>query len=425
MRKGKVVQFIISSGSYLKFCLVLGSLPATIILQAAVFPRPAFTQDVSASSEFVTSQLPTPAIDYSAEAGALNDRSHVRRELAKQRLLNGGQSAISALEGLRNSNHLELRLSAAELLAGLQQLQLENAISRLLSSDYHREKFDLPGWKLFKDMAGTSNNARQLFARLVRQHSASLEWLESLSAKSGEAEDSAYLEMDRYLPIDIARINDGDPARWTLLLLASSQSSLINAPILSSRVRGGLLNPEVSSRLKDSPHFQTLRTLIANWLDVTSQCFINSTILKISLVYQCNDQAKSMAGRILRDRNSAPAGVASALMLLSRLEPAEAKRECAPWLDDSRVCHVWQVVAVRHRAVQTEVRDVALAMLLYLDGHDPREFGFEDLEGDPETIFRDFSMGFEHNAARGGARRASLKVLSLASEKSQSNLGTE
>lgn len=363
--------------------------------------------------------------DYAAEAAALNARSHVRRELASQRLLSGGKNAIAVLEPMLDSNQLELRLSAADLLESLRHQQLEMAIARLLGSEDVREQIDLPGWRLFKEMAGTSRGSRQLYARLVRQHRHSLQWLDSLKEKPDGAVESAYLEMDRYLPVDIARINDGDPARWSLLLIASSQPSFINAPILSSRVRGGLLNPAVSVRLKESPHFHTLRKLIASWLDATRQYFINSTTLRISLVYQCDEQAESMASSVLRDRNSAPAVVASSLTLLARLQPEAAKAECAKWLDDSRVCHVWQVVSVRHRAVQTEVRDVALAMLLYLNGHDPRTFGFEDLEGDPDTIFRDFSMGFEHDAARGVARRASLKVLSPATGNSESNIGAE
>lgn len=219
--------------------------------------------------------------------------------------------------------------------------------------------------------------------------------------------------MDRYLPIDINRINAGDPLRWCLLLLASQNPNFVNAPILSSRVRGGLLNPQVSARLKTSPHSRVLKAMVTRWLQVTSESFINSTTLKISIVYECEDQARRMADQLLANEGSPPAAVATALMLLARIDPKLAQQECLKRLDDQRVCHVWQVIAVRHRAVQTEVRDVAMAMLLFLEGYDPRQFGFEDIEGDPETIYRDFSMGFESTEARDVAMEASLKALKL------------
>jgi hypothetical protein len=353
---------------------------------------------------------------YADEVAALLAPSHVRRALAKQRLLLGGDTAVEALRPLLTSDPLEMRMSAKELIDILEQEKLENSIASFLARKQLASTDCLPGWDVFSRAAGDTHDSRVLFSRLVRKHVHSLAWLDTLDQGDRGAGQAAYLEMDQHLPIDVSRINDGDPARWALLLMASSHDSLINAPILSSRVRGGLLNPQVASRLKESQHYSTIKRMIVAWLQATRQRYVNSTMLKISLVYQCDETAIDMSSQLLATSNSAPASIATALILQSRLEPTKARATLCHWLHDDRVCHVWQVAAVRHRAVQTEVRDVAMAMLLYLEGHDPRQFGFEDIEGDPETIFREFSMGFEDNGARQAAHQASRKILSQSLE---------
>ena len=337
--------------------------------------------------------------------------SYTRRLLAKQRLLEFGADAIPLVQPMLDSQKLETRLSARELLDGLRQQQRERELNRLFANDPDQPAPNLPCWQSFASAAGDTPQSRELFARLIRKHGDALTWLARIDDCSADARETAYLEMDRYLPLDIGRMNAGDPVRWTLLLLASQNSSLVNAPILSSRVRGGLLNPQVSTRLKNCAYASTLKSLVASWLQASSQNFVNSTTLRISLVYDCREQAEQLTELLLEDQGSSPASIATSLMILARIDPKLAQLECLKRLDDQRVCHVWQVVSVRHRAVQTEVRDVAMAMLLYLSGHDPRQFGFEDIEGDPETIYRDFSMGFENEEARLAAFKSCRKEL--------------
>lgn len=341
--------------------------------------------------------------DVANEVAALANRSHARRELAKQRLRVTGSSAIAELRTVLDSPVLETRLAAKGLIAEIEHQQLEQKIYRLLDPHFAEEATDLPGWKSFSQSAGNTPEARSLYAVIVRHHFSTLAWLDSLNSNSGEddlANETAYLELDRYLPIDVARIDDGDPARWSLLLLAASNPTLINAPILSSRIRGGLLNPGVSERINASQHGVVLKRMIATWLEVSSACYLNSSMLRIALTYRCEQTARELAKRTLADSNQSPAGVATSLILLARLDVGNATDELSRYLDDRRICHVWQMAATRRMAVQTQVRDVAMAISLHLAGHDPRQVGFVVLEADPLTIYREFSMGFEDDESR-------------------------
>lgn len=350
--------------------------------------------------------------DYAAEIKALADASYLRRELAKERLRAGGESSRAALVAGLASADLEVRLVAQELLNSLAENRLERQIAILLESPAVEHQPDLPGWQSFREAVGDSDDDRALFARMVRDHTASLVWIDRLDDRDPERPvDSVLAEMNAFLPIDIARINEGDPVRWSLLLLAGSQPELRGAPVLSSRLRGGLLNSAVAEKLLESPHEETLRRLIGHWLKASAERYINTSMLKISLTYDCGSVTIPLATQTLESPQATPASVAAALVLLTRLNPAAARRHLPRWTRDTRVCHVWQIVATRRRAVQTQVGDVALVLLLYLEGHDPRQVGFEDIQADPQTIYREFSVGFEDELSRQRARDAAGRLI--------------
>lgn len=357
---------------------------------------------------------PSACDDYAAEVTALADDSYLRRELAKERLRAGGEASRPALIAGLSSPELETRLVAHELLVRIAETRLERQIAALLESHGSDERIDLPGWQAFREAAGDTPQVRLLFVRLVRDHTASLAWIDRLDDRApGRSSDEILTELNTFLPIEVARINDGDPVRWSLLLLAASRPELRSAPVLSSRLRGGLLNPDVAERLLESAHQETLRRLIGHWLKQSAERYINTSMLKISLTYDCASVAIPMAMQTLESQQATPASVAAAMVLLTRLDPLEARRQLPQWTEDTRVCHVWQIVATRRRAVQTQVGDVALALLLYLDGHDPRQVGFEDLEADPQTIYREFSIGFEDEISRQRARQAAAQLVPM------------
>ena len=80
-------------------------------------------------------------------------------------------------------------------------------------------------------------------------------------------------------------------------------------------------------------------------------------------------------------------------------------------LEDDRVAHGWQMIPSQKTRIRTEVRDVALAVLLHHHGVDPRSVGFEQLQADPLLLYRDHSLGFADQAARSDCRRRAELVL--------------
>jgi hypothetical protein len=370
-------------------CLLIAP-PCVALGQAQVEHRPANIERLRG--------LESAATQGDDLVGQLASARPATRDRAKHRLQILGETAKDALQRGLESQDLEVRTTCRQLLIQLNEVRLERKLSLLIFDT--QAKVELPAWNSFQELAGDTLATRRLFAAMVRDYGDSIQWLDNLDGLSSAALEEALLEVDSRLPIDLARMNDGDAVRWAVLLLAGTHESLQTTPVLASRLRSGLLSANVAQRLNASPHCDALRQLVGNWLLATSHHYVNSTMLKIALVYQCEPVAMELAGQSLANQQTSPAGIATSLILLARLDPEKARVVLRHWVDDRRVCHIWQIVASRRRAVQTQVGDVATAILLYLDERDPREFGFTDIEADPDTIFRECSMGFEDEESR-------------------------
>jgi hypothetical protein len=341
----------------------------------------------------------------------LGNLSPTVRQRARYRLTLRGEEAREVLLAGATHQDLEIRSSCRQLLLMLVEANQERLLRKLLHST--ATDIDLPCWDRFVEVAGDTAESRRLFAAMIREQPVAMAWLHTLSSEKSTESEYELLAVEEYLPLELARLNDGEPVRWAVLLLASQEPKLEMLPVLSSRMRSGLLSATVSQRLRQSQYGLTVQRLVGNWLTSASDHYINASMLKLALVYRCETIAVELAVKTLDCQHASPATVATALMLLARLQPEQARLELTRWLDDARVCHVWQVMATKRRAVQTQIGDVATALLLYLSHHDPRACGFLDIEADPDTIFREFSMGFEDEAARRSAYTEAHTLLGL------------
>lgn len=367
------------------------------------------------------------------EVQRLADPKPLRRKLAAHRLRAMGGSAAGALREGLGASQLEVRLSSERLLADLAERQLEQSLQRFRAGATTANCCEeMPGWKLLSEAIGDHADTRRLYEGMLRRHSATLVWLDQVAGIGGGSDgrhvggrhsggvkvrsdelaiSDADIAIDQFLPVDSLHAEGADPTRWALILLVTSQERFRQTPVLISRIRGALLNQSVRNRLLLSSQAATLKRLITHWLRGAAKHYVSPTLLKIALFYECEVVGVELATACLQSRQSAPASVATSLILLAKLDPLEAAQRLEGWEADRRICHVWQMVAARRRAVQTQVGDVAVALRLHLAGVDPRRCGFKDLQADPMLIYREFSMGFEHEAEREAAHLAAMEML--------------
>ncbi len=72
-------------------------------------------------------------------------------------------------------------------------------------------------------------------------------------------------------------------------------------------------------------------------------------------------------------------------------------------MNDESVCYSQTDPRTKNIAFQCQVRDVALAILLYLEGHDPKDFGFQKRRPSANMVYQPNTLGFENDEVRAAA----------------------
>lgn len=69
-------------------------------------------------------------------------------------------------------------------------------------------------------------------------------------------------------------------------------------------------------------------------------------------------------------------------------------------LDDHAVCYKRAHPQTQKLIFECQLRDVALATLMHLYGQDPKKFGFQQLQSNPQFVFQPYTIGFSSEDQR-------------------------
>jgi hypothetical protein len=163
----------------------------------------------------------------------------------------------------------------------------------------------------------------------------------------------------------------------------------------------------------DSSDAVVVGRMISHWLGSgPSRGTVRQRIL-IAMRYSCDERASELCDQVLSDTQALPASQVTAMLAAVVLRRPNLRSQLAVRLADDRTAHVWQLISSRHTKIRTQVRDVALALMLHLDKIDPRQVGFDELQADPLLLFRDHSLGFANDDARAAAHQRGLAMIEL------------
>ncbi|QDV71069.1 hypothetical protein Poly24_48020 [Rosistilla carotiformis] len=342
---------------------------------------------------------------------ALGAGSYRMRQRTSRAFVDAGPAAIEVLRGGLDHNDAEIRLQCQRLLIEIRERQTERELQHLLTEYDPARTYRLPGWKPFAEACGDDASARGLFKRLLDRDASFMRWLQRVHDDPSYDIENQLEDQFRFLSPDTQRLNSGDLLSWSRLLLAGTNAKICQVPVLGSHIRCGLqCGPTIHSLTHGANSTATMR-LVRSWLRRQSTTTATRATLRIAMLYECDTIAEQMARTTLDSHHASPASVQTALFYYVAHQPESASLRLANALDDQRVCQVWQIASLRRRAIQTQVRDTALALLLHLRGVDPRTVGFRDLQADPITIYGEQTFGFETDQERDAAHDLGQRLL--------------
>lgn len=330
----------------------------------------------------------------------LGDEQFAVREAAEQELSKYGLAAKDQLlEALKHRDR-EIRERVKKLLAPLDQQLLERRIEAFLKSQTLPEdegkEVRYPGWEKLRDRFGDGPDQRKMFAEVFLAESKFLTAYE----KGGEALE-AYVE--DAVPIWKEAPKEGQSAIAIRAMLAAIEPGTkpeheVQLGIVAiTAVRG-------HADLKDREKHPMFRRLLREWLLGVEDSQYRFEFMMFAMEADL-EEGVVMAQKIIEAPESSGEFKGFAASAIGKLGGSEHQAILEPLLNDETVVLSKQNLRVEIENEQREVLvcDMAMAALLHLRGQDLKEYGFDHIQSNPETLFRIRSF-HRSPAARAAAR---------------------
>lgn len=337
-------------------------------------------------------------------AGKLANESFREREIAQRKLrrlasqdLTVRQQVMTALQQAAIEPDLECRIAAQRLLEDIEQDAFDHQVASLANLGLSPRQIDLPGWDAFMRLAGDDHHARTVFATLVRRFQKLL----------------THPDHQRRVvtSLDLYQIAPDDKTTWILVLGSATQDDSPLSKAFTTKLASLLAHSTIAPTVASDSSSVVLKRLIGRWIERNETTVAARQRLRIAMRYKCFETARMVCNAVFENADAPASSHVAALLCGSAVDLDSIDTRLQHALTDERVSHVWQMVVSRETKIRTQVRDVALALLLHREGIDPRSVGFSDLQADPIVVYREHSLGFALDADRAEAFRNATALL--------------
>lgn len=328
--------------------------------------------------------------------------SFSQRERASKQLLARGLDVYADLQNAENHPDRETRMRVRRLVANLVEMDRQTQLAEFIMN-LEGDFAQLPGWTRLREIAGDTRATRMLMAGVLRDN-----WnlLAESERDAGSAEATLVRrceELQYSRSVQRRQLKREDVA--ALLLLAvnpevgvykQTQQQIYN---LCYRIKFANNQSGGVTISADDPLRKLLGAWVARPSDVANTAFYSLNIaLRFSL-----SEGLVPAVQILEENNAAPYIRQYAVLTVARFKDHESAPLLKTLLEDESVCYSQTDPRTKNVAFQSQVRDVALAVLLYLDGHDPKDFGFAKLRPSTNMVYQPNTLGFANDELRAAA----------------------
>lgn len=318
------------------------------------------------------------------------------REAASKQLLGMGRAAKIALLEAKDDADPEVAERCRKLLPILIAEDLKSRTDAFAADVDGKQTHDLPGWDRYQKLVGKDKEARDLFLQMLRSNPRLFEQYEFDPANFPSAYETRCAEMPlqgstklRGQPpsagdVAVLFFFGSDPAYSKLLENNRYLANLLYQPVFQTALRGS----------KGSP----LRALFFLWMEHRDDP--NTVTVALSLIQQFTlKEGIPLTARILNDKSQNAYFRAQAMAVLGKLGAKENAKDFVKVLKDETQL---QPFTLKGKTGVVQLRDVALAMSIHLNGQQPKEFGFEFLDKD-SNLWSYYHLGFESDESRGEA----------------------
>jgi hypothetical protein len=323
----------------------------------------------------------------------LGDNSFEAREEASRQLLRMGLGVKDVLEEGSRDADLEIRRRCRDLLPAVREADRKARLEAFIADREGARSHDLPGWPLYRKLVGSDRAARELFISIQKSEAGLfLEDLDQSAKGAGEQLAGRCQELQQRLyalqpGLVRQQITLEDLAP---LYLVACDNRVQPSAFATSMLSSFLYQQAPRTALTETPSHSPFKRLVLAWMN--QQTDDNAVMQMLYLTNNLNmKEGLDLAVRVVRDRRVKGIGLATALTTIGKLGGKEQVALLEPLLADKTVIGPFALNRVRGN---TEVRDVALAMLVHLTGQSHRDYGYPFVDTNGGFKFYAHFLGF-------------------------------
>jgi hypothetical protein len=320
------------------------------------------------------------------------------RERATTELTRLGLAANEALlEGLESPD-AEVRSRCERVLEKVLEWDYRARLRAFADDKRGTSGHGLGGWERFSQLAGVDLVARQLFVQMHQAEAALME-----SGAAGPEEASRLLAFRCQELQDLLHANQfGRRGQVTLgnvaavVFMASDPGLALVGEQHVNYMSRLIFQTPFQNAINDGDESVALKKIVGAWVGRTTGSASAFHALVLSLRYDLRE-GLSPALDMVAKGGVQPQILQYAILAIGKMGGREHLTILAPLLKDSSVCTTAQI---KDQQIQVEVRDVALAVMVYLTGQDLKDYGMTRIDSNPQYLFNPGSIGFLEDSER-------------------------
>jgi hypothetical protein len=334
--------------------------------------------------------------------GQLASDSFRQRQQAERELAALGVPAKAALmQGLKSAD-AEVRERCRRLLVVVLEQDYQARVDAFAADAQGSTDHQLPGWRRFRELAGETAGARQLFVEMQRSESKLLE----SSAADPDAGSDLLLSRCEDLQQAASRQldDDGRPLSLGSIAAAFFVGADPRVPI-NERLAAYLYNfsyqPALQGAMRGGAKLEPLKRILGAWVARTAGSTNSYPSMMLAMQYDLRE-GLSPALNVIKQTGAQPHILQFAILVVGRFGEKQHLALLEPLLENASPLVTQNVGGQQLRC---EVRDVALATLVHLSQQDFKQYGLVHLQKNAQTLFNINSVGFASEQLRSEALR--------------------
>jgi len=322
----------------------------------------------------------------------LGSDSFVSREQASEIILRQGNRSMAALEnGLTHLDYEVVRRSRI-LISLISESDKKTKLQAFLEDVDGSKNTVLPGWERFEKLVGKSTSSRALYGQIYKADPSLMDEVQNDKniGKSIVSEKAQWLHNSIFSPVAGKTINLEIGDIGAVLFAATTPNMELPSEVVNN-ITNLLYQPSARDAISASKGTGPFRKLLGTWMLQQTDPNIISQHLHLSQNMNMTEGLQ-LARRVASEKTMPVYTKTVALTLLGKMGTPEDGGLLRNFLGDETVVGNFQLP--NQQKGTTQVRDVALAMLVHMSSQSHKEYGFSFARDNQALFFNPYMLGF-------------------------------